>query len=291
LGKILALDFLANGWQVIVLSRKAHQAGTTDIRFEYWDGVTQGDWSKSLEDTDVVVNLTGRSVNCRHDMMNRAEILGSRVRSVEAIGTAIATCKHSPELWIQAGSLAIYGDAGDRLCNESATHGGGFLVEVCEEWERVFRSVELPGTRKVLLRLGLVLGANGGVLEPLVTLTRRFLGGTVGSGRQHLSWIHAEDFARIVRWCIENDRASGVYNATGLASATNAEFMWALRHALGRPWAPPTPTWLVHLGARMVLKTEAELALTGRRGFPLRLAREGFEFKHTDLTSTLNSVL
>ena len=168
---------------------------------------------------------------------------------------------------------------------------GGFSVSVCEAWERAFDSVPAERTRKVLLRIGLVLGPGGGVLEPLVGLTRRFLGGRVGSGRQHLSWLPAEDFARIVRWCIENEAARGVYNATGLASSTNAEFMYALRRALGRPWAPPSPAWLVRLGARFVLRTEAELALAGRRGFPLRLVREGFQFEHNDLAPALKSVL
>jgi uncharacterized protein (TIGR01777 family) len=162
---------------------------------------------------------------------------------------------------------------------------------VCEQWEAAFSAAPTPSTRKVMLRIGLVLGEAGGVLAPLVTLTRRFLGGTVGNGRQHLSWLHAEDFTSIVRFCAERPDASGVYVATGLASATNAEFMHALRAVLHRPWSPPTPEWIVRLGARFVLRNEPELALTGRRGFPLRLLREGFTFQHTDLVPALRSVL
>lgn len=238
-----------------------------------------------------MVNLTGRSVNCRYDEANRAEIVESRVRSVEALAAGIAGCRTPPALWIQAGSLAIYGDAGDRLCDESTAHGEGFSVDVCRHWEAAFHSAQTQHTRKVLLRIGLVLGPDGGVLQPLVVLAKRYLGGTVAGGRQHLSWIHADDFTRIVHWCIDHESARGVYNATGLASSTNAEFMWSLRRVLHRPWAPPTPAWLVRIGARSILHTEPELALTGRRGFPLRLVREGFEFEHTGLTAALQSAL
>jgi hypothetical protein len=285
------MDFAGRGWEVSILSRAPARDPAGPVRTAHWDGATQGAWSSEIEGADVVVNLAGRSVNCLYDAANREAILSSRIRSVQAVAEAIARCESPPGLWIQAGSLAIYGDAHDRLCDETAPHGRGFSVDVCERWEGAFQAAEAPSTRKVLLRIGLVLGANGGVLEPLVRLTRRFLGGTVGHGRQHLSWLHAEDFARIVRWCVENDRASGVYNATGVASATNAEFMHALRRALGRPWAPPTPPWLVRLGARLVVRTEPELALTGRRGFPMRLLREGFEFEHLDLSPALRSVL
>jgi uncharacterized protein len=291
LGSILARDFVARGYEVFVLTRTPRRAPPQGVGYEAWDGATQGPWWERLDGAEAVVNLTGRSVNCLHDAAHRAEILVSRVRSVEAVAAGIARCARPPRVWIQAGSLAIYGDAGARLCDEAAPHGRGFTVDVCERWEEALRAAEVRGTRKVLLRIGLVLGARCGVLEPLVSLTRRFLGGTVGHGRQHLSWLHADDFARVVRWCLENERASGVYNATGLASATNAEFMHALRRALGRPWAPPAPAWLVHLGARFVLRTEPELALTGRRGFPMRLLREGFAFEHNDLSATLAEVL
>lgn len=290
LGGVLAADFAERGWRVVILSRTPSNGGAGNIHFEGWDGSTQGAWTKQLEAADVVVNLTGRSVNCRYDEANRAEIVESRVRSVQALAAGIATCRTPPRLWIQAGSLAIYGDAGDRLCDESTPAGEGFSVDVCEQWETAFRAAQVA-PRKVLLRIGLVLGPDGGVLRPLVTLTRCFLGGTVAGGRQHLSWIHADDFTRIVHWCIDHESARGVYNATGLASSTNSEFMWSLRRALGRPWAPPTPAWLVRIGARLIMNTEPDLALTGRRGFPLRLVREGFEFEHNDLTAALRSVL
>lgn len=291
LGGILAREFAARGAEVVVLTRTPRERPGGGVRDVRWDGAAEGAWEEALEGADLIVNLTGRSVNCRYDAANRAEIVGSRTDSVAALARAIAGCSAPAPLWIQAGSLAIYGDAGERLCDESAPHGSGFSVDVCQRWEAAFAAAPLPRTRRVLLRLGLVLGENGGVLAPLVTLTRCFLGGTVGNGRQHLSWLHEADFVRIVRWCIETEAATGVYNATGLASATNAEFMHALRRTLGRPWSPPTPAWLVRLGARFVMRNEPELALTGRRGFPMRLLREGFHFEHTDLLPALASVL
>jgi uncharacterized protein (TIGR01777 family) len=292
LGRILARDFAARGDDVVVLTRTPRpDAGGGPVREVPWDGASAGPWERELDGADLVVNLAGRSVDCRYDDANRAEIVASRVDSVAAVGRAIARASRPPRVWIQAGSLAIYGDAEERVCTESTAHGAGFSVDVCERWEAAFEAAPTPATRKVMLRIGLVLGENGGVLAPLVGLTRWFLGGTVGNGRQHLSWLHAADFVSIVRFCAERADASGVYNATGVASATNAEFMHALRGALRRPWSPPTPAFLVRLGARFVLRNEPELALTGRRGFPLRLLREGFTFQHTDLGPALRSVL
>ncbi len=138
-----------------------------------------------------------------------------------------------------------------------------------------------------MLRIGLVIGPGGGALAPLAGLARAFLGGTVGSGLQYMSWLDARDFVRIVEWCAGRPAASGSYNACAPEAATNAGFMRALRRALGRPWAPPTPAFAVRLGARFVLRTEAELALSGRRGVPARLLGEGFAFEHEGLASAL----
>jgi uncharacterized protein (TIGR01777 family) len=254
-----------------------------------WDGRTVGEWARLLEGAEAVVNLAGRSVKCRYTRRNRREIVESRVRSVGALGRAIRSCATPPKLFVQVGSLAVYGDAGRRVCCEDAPAGTGFSAETCLAWERAFDGLDLPSTRKVFLRTGFVLGRDGGALPTLARLARFYLGGTIGDGRQYVSWLHAKDFARLVLWCLGHEGAAGVYNATGPAPVTNAEFMCELRCALRRPWAPRTPAPLVRLGA-FLLRTEPELALHGRRALPDRLVEEGFKFMYTNLEPALADI-
>jgi uncharacterized protein (TIGR01777 family) len=189
---------------------------------------------------------------------------------------------------VAAASAAIYGDAGDAILDESAPPGRGFPVETCLLWEAAFAdgAALTPHTRRVLLRTSFVLGRGGGALAMLEKLTLAFLGGTVGSGRQYISWLHLRDFVRIVRWAVERADARGVYNVTAPSPVTNRAFMGSLRRALHRPWSPPAPAWAVQVGS-FLLRTEAELALTGRRVVPARLLAGGFEFDFTDLDAAL----
>jgi uncharacterized protein (TIGR01777 family) len=231
-------------------------------------------------------------VACLYTPENRREILASRVDSVRAIAQACDQCHEPPPVLVQASSLAIYGDAGDRICDESSPHGTGLGVEICEAWEGAFfKGDAAGGARKVALRIGFVLGRDGGALVQLAKLARWYLGGSAGSGRQYLSWLHLDDFCAMVRWAMENPEAQGAFNATGSSPVTNAEFMRALRAALGRPWSPPTPVWAVKLGARFVMGVDPSLALGGRRCVPRRLLDEGFVLHHTDLGETLRGLL
>jgi uncharacterized protein len=288
LGRALAREFARAGYEPVVLTRKVRK--NSRVRQVEWDGRTNGAWARELEGAAAVVNLAGRSVECRHTPEHRREIVESRVNSVEAVGRAIAACGEPPKVLVQAASLAVYGDAGRRVCCEDAPAGRGFPVEVCLRWERAFDSLELSSTRKVLLRIGFVLGRDGGALPLLARLARLYLGGTVGEGHQYISWLHVRDFCRLVLWCVERPEASGVYNATGPCPVTNAEFMCELRCALRRPWSPRTPAWLVRLGA-LLLRTEPALALEGRRCIPDRLVEEHFKFLYTNLESALADLL
>lgn len=285
LGRALAEAFEHAGYEPVVLTRRAKRT-RSGVRQVEWDGRNVGAWARELEGAAAVVNLAGRSVDCRHTPRHRREIVESRVRSVEAIGNAIAACAEPPKVLVQAASLAVYGDAGRRVCCEDAPAGQGFPVEVCLRWEQVYDSFELPATRKVLLRTGFVLGRDGGALPTLARLARLYLGGTVGEGHQYISWLHVRDFCRLVLWSVENANAAGVYNATGPCPVTNAEFMCELRCALKRPWSPRIPAWLVRLGA-FLLRTEPALALEGRRCLPERLVEEHFKFLYTNLESAL----
>jgi len=291
LGQLLVQEFERRKCPTIILSRspRPDRMANGDSQQVKWDGKTAGEWFRLLEGAEAVINLTGRSVNCLHTPKNQSEIIESRVNSVRAIGEGIQHCARPPRVWIQAGSLAIYGDAGDRVCDETTPPGEGFTTDVCTQWEKAFDEAKTPQTRKVLLRIGLVLGSRGGFIEPLINLTACFLGGTIGSGRQYISWLHAEDFNRIVFRAIEDDSFDGVYNATGPNSVTNAEFMRELRRVMHRPWLPPTPVWAVRLGARLI-GTEASLALTGRRCIPKRLTEAGFDFHFPELRKALEQI-
>ncbi len=289
LGRALALDLSARDYFPIVLSRDP-TASVPGARVLPWDSRSVGPWLAELDGAAALVNLTGRSVDCRYTPANRHAILASRLESVRALGEAVRGCRAPPPAWVQAGSLALYGDAGERLCDEAAPIGRGFGAEVCVAWEAAFRSEVVPQTRKTLLRIGFALGSGGGALVPLARLARWGLGGTVGSGRQYISWLHVTDLNTMWRWGIERADVEGVYNASGPTPVTNRELMAELRRVLGRPWSPPTPSLAVHLGA-FFMRTEASLALTGRRCVPKRLLDQGFRFQFTDLSGTLHSLL
>ena len=288
LGQCLAKELLAAGCEVDVLTRSSK----TDMlgRAIAWDASTVGGWARVLEGATALVNFTGKSVNCRYTPSNRRIILESRLRSVEALGSAVNACTTPPPVMVQAASLAIYGNPGATVCDEAAAPGSGFSVEVCQRWEAAFNTCEVPSTRKVLLRISFVLGAGGGALEPLARLARLGLGGTSGSGRQYISWLHVADLNRMLLWAIDREDAAGTYNATGPAPVTNAEFMATLRKAVGRPWSPRVPAWIVDVGAWM-MRTEPELVLSGRRCTPRRLIEQGFEFWHPALDATLGDIL
>lgn len=288
LGRLLADRLVKDGHEVIILTRSPRPPAGP-VRFEVWDGRTVGPWRDCLAGADAVVNLAGRNVNCRYTPGNKLEINESRVLSVQAVGEAIRQCVNPPRVWIQAGSLAVYGDAGDRWCDETSPPGEGFPVETCLLWERAFNEMSTPHTRKVLLRISFVLGGNGGALGTLAGLTRRFLGGTVGTGRQYVSWIHWKDMNELFLWAMKHEEAAGVFNATSPNPVTNAELMRELRRALRRPWSPPTPVWAVRLGS-WLMRTESCLALTGRRGTPARLLEDGFSFGFPTLREALGEI-
>jgi uncharacterized protein (TIGR01777 family) len=288
LGQALAKVLVGKGYEVVVLTRGADSEGTA-IRYLHWNGETLGDWSQSIDGAKALVNLTGRSVNCRHTPEHRREIMESRVNSVRVLGEAVAHCNRAPEVWVQASSLAIYGDSGDRWCDEEAPHADGFSEEVCKHWESEFAKVEAAGMRKVVMRIGIVLDTDAGALPVLGRLTRFFLGGRVGSGKQYVSWIHVTDLTRMFVEAIERPDIAGAFNVTGPNPVKNVEFMRELRRALHRPWSPPVPAWATRIGA-FFLRTEPSLALTGRRCRPKRFLESGFHFEFPELRGALNDL-
>jgi hypothetical protein len=211
------------------------------------------------------------------------------VDSVYAIAAAMDCVVRPPRVWVQAGAIGIYGDPKDRLCGENSPAGSDALAGICQPWEAAFNSASAPKPRRVLLRIGFVLGCDGGALPVLAGLTKWFLGGTVGSGRQFISWIHVGDLNRMFIEAIERDKLAGTFNAVGPNPVTNHEFMRELRHALHRPWSPPAPEWAVKLGSRL-MGTEPSLALAGCRAAPKRFLEAGFQFKFAELRPALKDI-
>ena len=286
-GQALAGRLVADGHEVIVLSRGGSQ--TTQGTVIPWDGSTVGAWAGFLEDALAVVNLTGKNINCRLTPTNRREIVRSRVASVQAVGEAIRRCRRPPRVWVQTAAVGIYGDSGDQVCDESTPPGTGFLGETCRQWETAFDECPAPGVRRVVLRLGVVLGREGGALPPLAALVRWFLGGAVGGGRQYVSWLHLADAVRIYRDAIDRGDFQGVYVAVSPQPATNAQFMRELRAVLHRPWSPPVPALAVRLGGWLA-GINADLAVTGQRCAPRRLMEQGFAYEFPELRRALRNL-
>jgi uncharacterized protein (TIGR01777 family) len=288
LGRSLARKLLKRNYEVVVLTRSPQERkdGMLEIT---WNGKSLDDWVQFVDGAYAVVNLAGRSVNCRHTPENLREINESRVNSVNTVAAAIHHVARPPHVWVQAGSLAVYGDLTDEWCEENTPSGQGEAVETCRLWENAFMTVPSANTRRVLLRIGLVLARHGGALSVLGKLTRWFLGGAAGSGRQYVSWVHLADMNQMWIDSIEQDQVVGVFNATAPNPVTNAEFMRELRRALHRPWCPPAPVWAVRLGSRL-METEPSLALTGRRCKPQRFLEMGFKFQFPELPGALADI-
>lgn len=288
-GTILARAFHASGDEVVVLSRDPRQR---PWRVRPWDGATPGDWTRELEGADVVINLAGRSVNCRYTPANRKEILDSRVLSTRVLGEAIAAASRPPRVWLQASTATIYAHRFDVANDERTGILGGrerdvpdtwrFSIDVATAWERTFDAAITPRTRKVALRSAMTLSPDrGGVFDTLRRLVRRGLGGSAGSGRQFISWVHHEDFVSAVRWLIAHEDVEGIVNIASPNPLPNADFMRILRQACGVPVGLPASGWMLELGA-VLMRTETELILKSRRVVPAILVERGFEFRYPD---------
>jgi TIGR01777 family protein len=288
IGQSLSPPLVSKNYEIVVLTRgKSNHHGR--IREAHWDGKKLGEWTQFVNGALGLVNLTGRSINTRHTPEHRREIIDSRVDSVRILGEAIGRCMQPPKVFVQLAGVGIYGDKGGRICDETTAPGDDFVSEVCKKWETAFDSVDSPNTRKVLLRLGVVLGRNSGFLHVLTRLTRWLLGGQVGEGRQYVSWIHIADLSRMILQAIDQEQLTGVFNATAPNPVTNAEFMRALRCALHRPWSPPVPEFAARIGS-WLMGTEASLALVSQRCVPKRFLEKNFEFEFPNLREALANI-
>ncbi|GGH78754.1 uncharacterized protein (TIGR01777 family) [Pullulanibacillus pueri] len=289
LGQSLSRYLKEGGYSVVVLTRGMERF-EKGIHYVHWDGQTLGHWIDVINGSYALINLTGKSINCLYNEKNRSEIIRSRVDSVNVLHECVLNCENPPEIFVQAGSIAIFGDT-KIPCDEDAPYGNGFSAEVCKQWEASFFGMDLPQTRQVMLRIGIVLGDGGGALEPFKKLTRFYLGGTIGSGKQYISWVHLDDLMRLFMQSLEDSAFIGVYNMTAPKPVPNKIFMQTLRKVMKKGWAPPTPAPFVKLGAYLVMRTDPSVALEGMHVIPKRILDQGFVFKYPQLESALKNLL
>jgi uncharacterized protein (TIGR01777 family) len=295
LGQTLAQWFAAREFQVVVLTRSPRRMEGR-IRDVFWDGRTLARWAEELEGALAIVNLAGRSVNCRYDAENRREILNSRIDSTRVVGRAILGCKAAPRAWLNASTATIYRHSLDRAWDETGEIGSdpaakdAFSVEVARAWEAVVAEIETPATRKVTMRMAMVLGFGENSVFPMLRRLSRFgLGGRMGSGRQAVSWIHHEDFCRAIEWLILRDDFSGVVNIAAPNPISNGEMMRLFRRVCGVPVGLPAPLWLLEIGT-FLLRTETELVIKSRCVVPKRLEAAGFTFRFREMQAAVHAL-
>jgi uncharacterized protein len=284
LGAILARHFHSQRHEVVVIGR---HVGPAPWRTIVWDGANLGRWVQELEGANVVINLAGRSVDCRYTAGNRRDVKESRIRTTRLVGEAIRQAKSPPETWMNMSTATIYRHIFDRPMDELTGELGGkepgasawkFSIEVATSWEEAFLSAPTPETRKTALRTTMVMSPDAhGVFDTLLKLVRLGLGGASGSGKQFVSWIHDQDFVRSIDYLIVHKDINGIVNLASPTPLPNREFMAALRKAWGAHIGLPAAPWMLEVGA-VFLRTETELILKSRRVIPTRLSKHGFSF-------------
>ncbi len=277
LGKALAVHYLENGNNVYLISR--NDPKVERAQFYPWDGKTLGTWVLCLEEADIVINMAGKSVNCRYTKQNKELIYSSRLDTTTIIGIAIEKCKHPPKFWINSSSTTIYRHATDKPQDEPTGEiGTDFSCDVCKKWERAFFQTTTPSTIKYALRIALVLDSHGGVLPVLTKLVKAGLGGAQGSGTQKVSWIHIEDFLRSIEFITIQKLPEGIYNICAPNPTDNETMMRHLRKKHDAFIDLPTKKWMLKVGS-LLLQTKAELVLKSRWVIPTKLLQAGFVFQ------------
>jgi NAD dependent epimerase/dehydratase family enzyme len=310
-------------------SKEISTEAKSNVRWVTWNGKSEGDWINEIDGADIVINLAGRSVNCRYNYRNMKEIFDSRLKATKVLGKAINKAAKPPKLWINAASATIYRNALDRAQDEFTGEISelkamnmpnrtmediksfiykfakwfypslfipkkqklryDFSVKVCKRWEESFWEIETPQTRKVCLRIAITLGP-GGVIVPYMNLLKFGLGGRQGNGRQMYSWVHVEDLCRLVDWLEQHEEAEGTFNCASPHPINNREFMKKMRKSTGHLFALPAFKWMLEIGTK-IIGSEPELILKSRWVIPSRLLQSGFKFAHACLDDALENII
>jgi uncharacterized protein len=295
LGRTLSAHFQKAGHSIVILTRSPKPA-SNGVRETGWDARTMGDWARELEGAAAIINLVGRSVNCRYTERNRRVILESRIDATRVIGEAISKCQRPPPVWLNASTATIYKHTFGPAWDESGQTGSApeandeFSVEVATRWERTLNEIPTLHTRKVAMRAAMVLGGGRNSVFPMLRrLTRLGLGGKMGDGRQFVSWIHQLDFCRAVEWLLTHDELSGPVNLAAPNPVTNAEMMRIFREIFAVPIGLPATKWMLEVGT-FLLRTETELVIKSRRVVPGRLFASGFQFQFLHLRQAVEDL-
>jgi len=300
-GGILARARREHGDEVVILSRGGSNGGTSDARIVAWDARTLGPWASEIDGSDVVVNLAGRSVNCRYTPANLDTMMSSRIDSTRVVGLAIERAARPPRLWLQMSTATIYAHRFDAPNDELTGRIGGDepdappywkrSIDIARAWEQAMHEAHTPQTRRVALRTAMVMSPDpGGIFSVLLRLARTGLGGAVAGGRQFVSWIHDADFVRAIDFLIGRDDVEGAINLAAPNPLPQREFIAALRATCGRRIGLPATRWMAELGA-FVLRTDTELLLKSRRVVPTRLLDAGFCFEQPEWPSAVRDLV
>jgi len=286
LGQVLNQYLSKKGYTVKVLTR--YPKNKNDL---YWNAKDIGDWTTHLENSEALINLTGKSVDCRYTDKNKKEIYNSRMDSTNILGLAINLCENPPKAWMNSSTATIYRHSLDKeMTEENGELGDDFSMNIAKSWESTFYNITNPKTRKIALRCSIVMGKNGGALIPLKQLTKIGLGGKQASGNQKVSWIHEIDFARAIEFLLENKELKGNFNLSVPKPITNNKLMKNLRKIIGIPFGINHPKWLLKIGA-FIIGTETELVLKSRNVVPQRLQNNNFQFLYKDIDLALHDLL
>lgn len=280
IGKHISKRFNDIGYDVKIISRSAKHVN--------WH---EAEIIEALENAELVLNLSGKSINCRHTPDNRTEIYNSRLTATTLIGNSIKKCNNPPKLWINASASGIYNsNTKSALSEDDSEFGTDYIAKLVKDWEKTFIDFELESTRQIALRTSVVLGKAGGALKPLIKLTKIGLGGKQSDGKQIFSWIHIEDYFRIILYLIHKHDLKGTINCTSPEPVTNKKLMSELRKSLKVPFGIPAPAWIIKIGAA-IIGTESSLILKSTNIYPKRLNDSGFKFQYPELKIALNDII
>lgn len=289
LGQVLVNHFKTKFDEIVILTRGKSKL-EDGIKYVSWNAKTFSGWEKELENATVLINLAGKSVDCRYTKENKKKILWSRIDSTKVLNKAVLNCQNPPKHWLNSSTATIYRFSLDKQMDEvDGEIGNDFSINVALSWEKAFFKTETPKTLKTALRTSIVLGKNGGALVPLKALAKIGFGGKQGNGNQFVSWIHEEDFTNAVDFIIEKEMI-GVINVVSPEPIRNKDFMQKLRRAVGFPFGIPLNKFFLEIGS-FLIRTETELVLKSRNVIPKRLLENGFQFKFENIDETFEDLL
>lgn len=290
LGNLLTNHFIKDKKNSIYILSRKHIINKVNITYLKWDGKTAGYWTKFLEGADVVINLVGKSVNCRYTKTNKAKIYNSRIDSTSLLCKVVQELKYPPKLFIQSSSATIYRHSEDKFMTEKLGEiGEDFSMDVCKKWESTFNAYQFKNTQKIITRTSIVIGENGGAFPIIKRLTKFGFGGKQGSGKQFISFITEDDFVNAIQFLIQQNE-SGIYNLCVPNPIRNINFQKKIRDKLHCFFGISTPKALLRLGA-FFIGTEPELLLKSRKVYPENLLKKGFKFRVNKLDDFLTFVL